>query len=56
MMVSSTADLFDVTVPTVNTNNDSLNWNDFTADQNTSIQNIEGDLLATKLTLEKNTE
>jgi two-component system chemotaxis response regulator CheY len=52
MVVSSTADLFDVTVPTVKTCSDSTAWDEFIADRNCSILNVEGHATAVRLTIE----
>ena len=52
MVVSSTADVFDVTVPTVATCDNATKWDEFVADANTSVLNIEGYAIAARLTVE----
>ena len=52
MIVSSTADAFDITVPTINTYDSSSQWHDFVDDHNSSELDIEGYMVATKLILE----
>jgi len=52
MVVSSTADVFDVTVPEAESCDNSSQWNKFTADKSSSILNIEGNAIAAKLTVE----
>jgi len=52
MVVSSTADVFDVTVPEAESCDNSSQWDKFTADKNISILNIEGHAIAAKLTVE----
>ena len=49
MVVSSTADVFDITVPMVKSCDDAPPWYEFVADQNTQVLNIEGYMIATKL-------
>lgn len=51
MVVSSTADLFDVTVPVVISDSDSPQWDEFTSDQSSCVLNIEGQAVATRLTI-----
>ncbi|OQA01256.1 MAG: hypothetical protein BWY69_01431 [Planctomycetes bacterium ADurb.Bin401] len=51
MIVSSTADVFDVTVPKSETCEDASQWNSFTAGRNVSIINVEGHAVAIKLTI-----
>jgi two-component system chemotaxis response regulator CheY len=52
MVVSSTADLFDVTVPTVKACSGSTAWDESIADQNCSILNVEGHATTIRLTIE----
>ncbi len=52
MVVSSTADVFDVTVPEAESCDDSSQWDKFTTDKSSSILNIEGHAIAAKLTVE----
>jgi len=52
MVVSSTADAFDITVPTIETYDNSSQWHEFVADQNSCVLNIEGYMVATKLVIE----
>jgi CheY-like chemotaxis protein len=52
MVVSSTADLFEVTVPTVKTCSDPKAWDEFTADSDCGVLNIEGHATAIRLTIE----
>ena len=52
MVVSSTADVFDVTVPKVATYDNPSQWDKFVADRNTCILNIEGHAIAAKLIIE----
>ncbi len=52
MVVSSTADVFDVTVPKVATCDNTPQWDEFVADANTSVLNIEGHAIAARLTVE----
>ena len=52
MVVSSTSDLFDITIPTVEVCNDSTQWHNFTEDDNSCTLNIEGYIAATKLIME----
>ena len=49
MVVSSTADAFDITVPTVKSCDDSSQWHEFTSDRNSCILNVEGYMVVTKL-------
>ncbi len=49
MVVSSTADVFEITVPTAKNCDNLPQWNEFVADQNSCILNIEGHAIATKL-------
>jgi two-component system chemotaxis response regulator CheY len=51
MVVSSTSDLFDITIPTAKVCNDSTQWDDFTSDDDSHILNVEGYMVATKLTI-----
>lgn len=52
MVVSSTADVFDVTVPEAESCDNPSQWDKFTADKSSSILNIEGHAIAAKLTVE----
>jgi two-component system chemotaxis response regulator CheY len=52
MVVSSTADVFDVTVPEVQKYDNPSQWDEFVADANTYILNIEGHAIAAKLIIE----
>lgn len=52
MVVSSTADVFDVTVPKVATCANTPQWADFVAGANTFVLNIEGHAIAARLTVE----
>ncbi|MHC4425104.1 MAG: chemotaxis protein CheX [Planctomycetota bacterium] len=46
---SSPADVFNVTVPTVEYGDNSPGWDEFTADRNSSVLNVEGYMVATRL-------
>jgi two-component system chemotaxis response regulator CheY len=48
-VVTSTADVFDVTVPTIKSCDDSSQWNEFVADKNSSVLNVEGHAVAMRL-------
>ncbi len=52
MVVSSTADVFDVTVPEAESCDNPSQWDKFTADESNSILNIESHAIAAKLTVE----
>ncbi len=52
MVVSSTADVFDVTVPEVKKYDNPTQWDEFVDDANTYILNIEGHAIAAKLIIE----
>jgi len=52
MVVSSTADLFDITIPTVKVCDNSEQWNEFIAVQDSCVLNIEGHAVAIKLVIE----
>ena len=52
MVVSSTSDLFDITTPTTIVCNDPTQWYDFTTDDDSCILNVEGYMVATKLTMD----
>lgn len=52
MVVSSTAEMFDVTVPTAKSCEDSPQWDEFVADRNSTVLNIEGYAVAAKLIIE----
>lgn len=54
MIVTSTADVFDVTVPNSSSCDDSSQWNEFTADKNTSIVNVEGHAVAIRMNVMEN--
>jgi chemotaxis protein CheY-P-specific phosphatase CheC len=54
MVVSSTADVFDITVPQAESCDNPSQWDKFTADKGCSILNIEGYAIAAKLTVENN--
>lgn len=45
----STQDIFDVTVPTVVENKEAPTWDDFTADTNCHVLNVENNQIAVKL-------
>jgi len=49
MLTSTTAESFAITVPRIQTCDNSLQWHDFVADQNSVISNIEGHMVATRL-------
>ncbi len=49
MVVSSTADAFDITVPTTKSCDNSSQWHELVADQNSCVLNIEGYMVATRL-------
>jgi two-component system chemotaxis response regulator CheY len=49
MIVSSTADVFDVTVPKSKSCDDSSQWKEFTSDKNTNVVNVEGHAVAIRL-------
>ncbi|MEN6386150.1 MAG: hypothetical protein ABFD79_13255, partial [Phycisphaerales bacterium] len=53
MIVSSTADVFDVTVPKSSTCDDSAQWKEFTADKNTTVVNVEGHAVAIRLNVKE---
>ena len=53
MIVSSTADVFDVTVPKSGSCDNSSQWEAFTADENTSVVNVEGHAVAIRLTIKE---
>lgn len=55
MVVSSTADMFDITVPKVSCCDDSSQWDKFTSNNNCCTLNIEGYCIAIKLIVENNT-
>jgi len=52
MVASSTADMFDITVPQAESCDNSSQWNNFTAEKNSTVLNIEGYAIATKLIIE----
>lgn len=52
MIVSSTADMFDVAVPKARSCDNSPQWDEFVADQNSQVLNIEGYAVAIKLVLQ----
>lgn len=49
MLTSTTAESFSITVPRIQTCDNSSQWNEFSADQNSVVSNIEGYMVATKL-------
>lgn len=51
MLASSQADVFDLTVPTIKTGDDSPKWSDIAEQPDSFIVNIEGHLVATRLTI-----
>ena len=51
-IASSSTDEFDVTIPFVRSGDDSSPWDEFTAEKDCSILNIEGHAIAAKLTIE----
>lgn len=53
MIVSSTADVFDVTVPRSGSCEDSSQWQAFTADKNTSVVNVEGHAVAIRIVMKE---
>lgn len=52
MVVSSTADLFDITIPTTEVCDNSSQWDEFTSAQDSCVLNIEGYAAAVKLAIE----
>lgn len=54
MVVSSTADVFDVSVPKASRSDNPSKWDEFVADQNSCTLNIEGFCIAVKLLVENN--
>lgn len=52
MVVSSTAEMFDVTVPTARSCENSPRWDEFVTDRNSTVLNIEGYAVAAKLIIE----
>jgi two-component system chemotaxis response regulator CheY len=52
MVVSSTADIFEITVPSALIGDEAPRWREFAADENTRLTNVEGFLVATRLTIE----
>ncbi len=52
MVVSSTADLFDITIPTVEVCDNSTQWDEFVAVPDSCVLNIEGHAAAIKLAIE----
>ena len=48
---SSPSDVFDLTVPTVTGCDNSSQWSEFTSDENCSVLNVEGYVIATKITM-----
>lgn len=53
MVVSSTADVFEITVPASFTGDETPQWSAFEADPNSYVANIEGHLVGTRLILEE---
>jgi len=51
MVVTSTADVFDVTVPNSDRCDDASQWKEFTADKNACVINVEGHAVAIRLTI-----
>lgn len=51
-VASSPVDVFDVTVPAVKSDDNSPQWDEFVAEQNSCILNIEGYMVAAKLIVE----
>ena len=49
MVASSTADAFDITVPTVKSLDNTPQWDEFAAERNSCVSNIEGYAVAAKL-------
>ena len=49
MLISTTAESFAITVPGIQTCDNSSQWQEFTADQNSVVSNIEGYMVATRL-------
>jgi two-component system chemotaxis response regulator CheY len=49
MLTSTTADSFAVTVPRLQTCDNSSQWHEFVADQNSIVSNVEGYMVATRL-------
>ncbi len=54
MVVSSTADVFDISVPKASRSDSPSKWDEFVADQNSCTLNIEGFCIAVKLLVENN--
>lgn len=52
MVVFSTSDLFDITIPTVRVCDDPAKWHDFTVEDNSIVLNIEGYVGAIKLSID----
>jgi hypothetical protein len=53
LISSSEAEVFDITIPTIKKSNDSPTWNEFIEQPDTSVLNVEGNLLAARLILNK---
>ncbi|HAL45039.1 MAG TPA: hypothetical protein DCP47_03855 [Phycisphaerales bacterium] len=53
MIVSSTADVFDVTVPKSSSCDDSSQWKEITSDKNTCVVNVEGHAVAIRLNVKE---
>jgi CheY-specific phosphatase CheX len=51
ILACSQTDVFDITIPTIKNGDDSLKWNEFVEQPNTCILNIEGYLVATRITM-----
>jgi hypothetical protein len=49
LLTSTTAESFAITVPRIQTCDNSSQWHEFTADQNSVASNIEGYIVATRL-------
>jgi two-component system chemotaxis response regulator CheY len=53
MLTSTTAESFAITVPRIQTCDNSSQWHEFTTDQNCIVSNIEGYMVATKLIMKE---
>ena len=52
MVASSQADVFDITVPTIKSDDEAPKWDQFVNDQTSCVSNVEGFLVATRLIIE----
>jgi CheY-specific phosphatase CheX len=52
LLANSSQGVFDVTVPKTIKGQDAPNWQEFITDTNTYVHNVEGQLIATRLTFE----